>query len=106
TVTNPLGGALYPGELNSYHPDELSMTGGNLIIRSRPVPGARRGTQPYISGRVTTQNRFEFLYGTVEVRAKLPATQGLWPAIWMLPRDRSWPPEIDVMEMLGQNPKR
>ncbi len=60
----------------------------------------------YTSGRITTQNVYDFTYGTVEVRAKLPASQGTWPAIWMLGANFStvgWPAcgEIDIMEQLG-----
>jgi beta-glucanase (GH16 family) len=60
----------------------------------------------YSSGKVKSEGKFSFLYGRVDVRAKLPGTQGLWPAIWMLPADDTWPPEIDVMELLGNDPTR
>ena len=48
----------------------------------------------------------DILYGRVEVRAKLPAGLGTWPAIWMLPTDSIygfWPPsgEIDIMEAVN-----
>lgn len=51
-------------------------------------------------------NSFSFKYGRVEVKAKLPAGDWLWPAIWMLPTDSaygSWPSsgEIDIMESRG-----
>ena len=105
TVSNTFGEALNDGELNSYTPDELSLANQNLVIRTRPLPNPRRA-QPYLSGRVTTKGKFSFLYGRVEVRAKLPKTKGLWPAIWMLPDDRSWPPEIDIIELLGDNPRK
>ena len=38
---------------------------------------------PVISARIFSN--FSFLYGRVEVRAKLPVGNWLWPAIWMLP---------------------
>ncbi|MFN8240775.1 MAG: family 16 glycosylhydrolase [Bacteroidales bacterium] len=65
----------------------------------------------YTSARMTTFERFTVKYGKIDVRAKLPAGKGTWPAIWMLPvsiRDKSenWPlcGEIDIMEHVGKNP--
>ena len=60
----------------------------------------------YTSGRIITHNLYDFTYGTVEVRAKLPASQGTWPAIWMLGSNFGsvgWPAcgEIDIMEQTG-----
>ena len=57
----------------------------------------------YTSGRIRTRGLFDFKYGRVEVRALLPAGQGMWPAIWMMPADDvygGWPSsgEIDIME--------
>jgi beta-glucanase (GH16 family) len=57
----------------------------------------------YTSARMTTQDLYEFTYGKVEVRAKLPQGQGTWPAIWMLGSNIDaigWPEcgEIDIME--------
>jgi beta-glucanase (GH16 family) len=39
-------------------------------------------------------------YGLFQVTARMPAGMGLWPAIWLLTADISWPPEIDIMEGL------
>nr|AFR46661.1 gram-negative bacteria binding protein [Parcoblatta sp. PL] len=61
---------------------------------------------PVMSARIRTVNSFSFTYGKAEVRAKLPAGDWLWPAIWLLPRYNqygSWPAsgEIDIMEGRG-----
>lgn len=62
----------------------------------------------YTSTRMLTQGKFDFTYGRVEVRAKLPFGEGTWPAIWMLGSNIStvsWPAcgEIDIMEHWGHN---
>lgn len=48
--------------------------------------------------------KFALQYGRVEARMRIPAGAGLWPALWLLPADRSELPEIDVMEVHGQSP--
>lgn len=63
----------------------------------------------FTSARLVTRNNGDWLYGRVEVRAKLPAGRGTWPAIWMLSTDwkyGGWPEsgEIDIMENVGYNP--
>ncbi|MFA6456247.1 MAG: glycoside hydrolase family 16 protein, partial [Bacteroidota bacterium] len=60
----------------------------------------------YTSARMVTKYRGDWLYGHIEIRAKLPYGVGTWPAIWMLPTDwvyGGWPAsgEIDIMEHVG-----
>lgn len=62
------------------------------------------GSYDFYSGRLATHRSFHQTYGYFEVVAKLPRGKGLWPAFWLLPLDMSWPPEIDVMEVLGHEP--
>jgi len=62
------------------------------------------GGAVYRSGLITSQRLFHQRYGYFEMRAQLPRGRGMWPAFWLLPADGNWPPEIDVMEMLGDAP--
>ena len=60
----------------------------------------------YTSARLLTKGKAEWTYGFVEIRAKLPAGVGLWPAGWMLGSNADevgWPKcgEIDIMEHVG-----
>jgi len=62
----------------------------------------------YTSSRLLSKGKFDFTYGTVEVRAKLPEGKGTWPAIWMLGSNFetiTWPAcgEIDIMEHVGND---
>lgn len=79
---------------------------GWLVIQA--LKEAYLGKQ-YTSARMNTNLKGDWLYGRIDVRARLPKGQGLWPAIWLLPTEWSyggWPAsgEIDIMELLGQNP--
>ncbi|RCH55777.1 beta-glucanase precursor [Mucilaginibacter hurinus] len=63
----------------------------------------------YTSTRLLSRGKFDFTYGTVEVKAKLTTGGGTWPAIWMLGSNFSsvgWPAcgEIDIMEYRGSDP--
>lgn len=63
----------------------------------------------YTSARLLTKGKYDFTYGRIDVRAKLPTGAGTWPAIWMLGANMDtvkWPAcgEIDIMEHWGYNP--
>ena len=65
----------------------------------------------YTSASLKSDWRFTFMYGRVDVRAKVPAGLGVWPAAWTLGADiktQRWPwcGEIDIMEYVGHTPKR
>ncbi|RAK50704.1 glycoside hydrolase family 16 protein [Phenylobacterium deserti] len=84
--------------------DPFKVGGGTLTISVDRTPAAlesQLGGFRYISGLITTQPSFHQQYGYFEMRAKLPRGKGIWPAFWLLPLDLSWPPEIDVMESIG-----
>lgn len=81
---------------------------GNLIIEARQE--AYNGSQ-YTSARMITKNKKTFQYGRIDIRAKLPSTKGIWPALWLLGNNIdqvNWPAcgEIDMMELLGQEPNK
>jgi beta-glucanase (GH16 family) len=63
---------------------------------------------PTKSGRLNTRKGATIKYGRVEVTAKLPEGDWLWPAIWMMPVEDTYGPwpasgEIDIMESRGNN---
>ncbi len=111
----PAGGSWFNGEVQHYT-DQLTnsfVNGGFLNIVAKKEPYTSQGiTKQYTSARLNS--KFSFLYGRVDVRAKIPTNQGTWPAIWMLGKNvnedggffdsqfgnTSWPAcgEIDIME--------
>ncbi len=81
-------------------PNNVFLNAGylNIVGKVENIGGAF-----YSSSRIKTQGLFDFTYGKVEARMKVPAGQGLWPAFWMLGSNISsigWPRcgEIDIME--------
>ena len=105
------GGGYGNHELQNYtnHPDNARVEDGHLVIQAKKEPF---GTEQYTSAKLTTQGKGDWTYGRYEIRAKLPKGKGMWPAIWMMPSDYNlytgWPAsgEIDVMELLGDNPNK
>lgn len=82
-----------------------------LVITADHTPPAMRPLIPepmsrsFVSGAISSYP-FSQTYGYFELCGRLPAGRGLWPAFWLMPTDMSWPPEIDVMEVLGQEPNK
>lgn len=75
---------------------------GNFFYGCSRASDGNHYINPVMSGKLTTVNSFSFTYGRVEVKAKLPRGDWLWPAIWCLPRYNEygeWPAsgEIDIM---------
>ena len=93
------------GPTSSVNP--FSIDDGVLTITAARAPDAIKGeidNYEYTSGLITTYESFSQTYGYFEMRADMPDNHGTWPAFWLLPADGSWPPEIDVVEMRGQDP--
>lgn len=79
---------------------------GNLIIEARKE---NLDGSAYTSARINTQGKRTMQYGRIDMRAKLPVSSGMWPALWMLGNNIAatpWPAcgEIDIMELIGKNP--
>lgn len=100
-------------EVQWYQPQNAVCRDGVLVLtarpESRPNPTYEAASKHWgcqlkditlTSGSVTTCGKFDFLYGRMEVRARIPAARGSWPAIWLHGDGRPWPEcgEIDVME--------
>lgn len=88
--------------------DNARVRNGNLVITGKKDFPNGNTTEPWSSARLITQGKMDFLYGKVEVRAKLPRAKGSWPAIWLMPTSSAygaWPKsgELDVMEHVGNN---
>jgi beta-glucanase (GH16 family) len=84
-------------------PENARVENGTLVIE------ARRDffhDSAFSSASLNTFNKREFLYGRIEMNAKLPYGNGVWPAFWTLGtniNDIGWPAcgEIDIMEYVG-----
>lgn len=90
-------------ELQYYRPNNTTLQDGHLIITAKEesIEGSN-----YTSSRIISQNKFDFQYGRVDIRAALPEGKGMWPALWMLGSNFAsvgWPQcgEIDIMEKVG-----
>jgi Glycosyl hydrolases family 16 len=103
--------AAYPNadaiDASGYTP--FSVADGVLTITADRTPISAQSLLPapvvhdYVSGALSSYP-FSQTYGYFEMSARVPPGRGLWPAFWLLPVDMKWPPEIDVMEVLGQDP--
>ncbi len=93
-------------ELQTYTTANATVSNGLLVITAKEESAAGRD---YTSARIRTLDNGDWKYGRFEIRARLPAGQGLWPAIWLLPSESvygGWAAsgEIDIMEARGQSP--
>ena len=89
-------------ELQYYVPEQAAVAEGRLRLTAikKELDG-----KAYQSAMV--KSHFTQSHGRFEARLKLPRTQGMWPAFWLLPRPPEWPHrgEIDIMESKGRDTK-
>lgn len=105
------GGGWGNNELQYYtnnRPENVFLTDGKLVIQARKETFSGR---EYTSSRILTKGKKEFTFGRIDIRAKLPVTKGIWPALWMLGKkidQTNWPAcgEIDIMELVGKEPNK
>ena len=95
-------------ELEYYtdRPNNIRLEDGNLVIEAHKETWEGH---EYTSARINTKNKKSFQYGRIDIRAKLPEGEGIWPALWMLGAnidEVKWPVcgEIDIMELIGFDP--
>ncbi|HET6986805.1 MAG TPA: family 16 glycosylhydrolase [Kribbella sp.] len=107
-----IGGSGWGNDEREYYTNSTrnsSLDGqGNLVITARQENGGFQchyGPCQYTSARLLTAQTFTQTYGRFEARIKIPGTQGVWPAFWML-GGGNWPNdgEIDIMENIGREP--
>lgn len=83
---------------------------GNLIIKARrttPEQKAKLWGYNFASGAIFSWDSFTQTYGWFEARMKMPPPlAGLWPAFWLLPVNKTWPPEIDIVEQVAKEPNK
>jgi beta-glucanase (GH16 family) len=97
-------------ELENYtsRSQNIFVSSGNLIIEARQEA---YGGNNYTSARINTSGKQQFQFGRIDIRAKLPVSSGMWPALWMLGASfptAGWPAcgETDIMELIGKNPSQ
>ncbi len=87
-------------ELEYYRAENVDVSDGYLTLTAREE---YYGGRYFTSGKILTRDKQSFLYGRIEMRAKIPTGGGMWPAFWMMPQDSvygGWASsgEIDIME--------
>jgi len=111
----PAGGSWFNGEVQHYTDkiDNSYVDNGSLKIVAKKESYTNQGvTKQYTSARLNS--KFAYLYGRVDIRAKIPKDAGTWPALWLLGKNvnedggyfdalygtTNWPAcgEIDILE--------
>ncbi len=98
----PNNGSWWNGELQFYTDKEDNIIVEEGLLKITAKYESYEGKN-YTSARINTQDKFEFTYGRVEMRAKLPNWEGMWPAFWLLGAnidEIGWPNcgELDILE--------
>jgi beta-glucanase (GH16 family) len=76
---------------------------GNHVIRDGVLALVARVPGELAPGKVESgmlRSKWSGKYGYFECRMKVPSGRGMWPAFWLNPQDMTWPPEIDIVEIV------
>ena len=97
------GGGWGNQEVQVYTNSSTNIAKENGILK---ITAVKESNGTYTSARITTQNKVDFKYARIDIRAKLPSVAGTWPALWMIGYNFSsvgWPKcgEIDIMEQFA-----
>lgn len=113
------GGGNFERQCYTDRPDNIALEGGMLVLKAKKERFAGPARPPEIaenpnptvvqshtSGKVRTIGKHAWRYGRIEVRARVPAGQGTWPAVWMMPNNPAYGPwprsgEIDILEAVN-----
>lgn len=93
-------------ELQYYKNDNYYIKDSKLVLIAKKE---KYQNKEYTSCLINTRDKYNFKYGRIEIKAKIPKGRGTWPALWLIghPENREirWPAcgEIDLMEHVGYN---
>ena len=89
------------------NPELYDFADGKLLLHGIVNPDTITDPRPYLQGAIKSKRKFAFQYGKIEIRAKLEAATGSWPAFWMLSEKEIYEKlphrngEMDIMERLN-----
>lgn len=109
-------GLNWNNEDEAYTNANVTVENGLLVITSRKEQWIGKSgrvdnmnsivTQQYTSGQVESKGKKSWTYGKFECRMKAGLTKGMLFAVWMSTESGNWPPEIDIAEVLWNEPAK
>ena len=75
----------------------------NHVFENGALSLVARVQGPFVAGNIESgmlRSKWSGIFGYIEGRIKVPQGPGMWPALWLNPEDKKWPPEIDIVEIV------
>lgn len=91
-------------DMMSLRPDLAYIEDGALVLLGKNNDGSSTDSTPFVTGGVSSKGKKSFALARFEVKARFNCVSGFWPALWLMPDDKSpWPlgGELDIMEHLN-----